>query len=533
MALRDYSMNFKSDRVSDFISEQLPSFVRQGGPDFVNFIESYYRFLESKILEVIVSSEESIYGDVSVGEGVASVHCLMQSDRLSYLGEGTTNLPLLELTAYRKYEYVMTDAVGYEVGESVIEQYANTTPTGASGRILSWDSDTKTLAITLPEGFFDVGNVLCGANTGASTSIVSTDHELTRPAKIVGTSLGSIDIDNETVGYDVPRKKLIVNHIAGSVERFLQSGEAGELFNKTLLDAISESTVSLPTIYNFTEVETPIYAMNNMFNYGDIDYAFNNLLFAGADYHTLMLKELMANWPQTFSSPTEEISKAIIGRNIKDFYRSKGTEDSMKFIFRILFGEEATVFKPADKILSLNDGRWVINYTLVVVKDAEDDILSAENRVIYSVANSDYFAYVESVEESGSNAILTLSQVFGDFEFGDSISGTLESGETFECSIVTSLAQIEEYTNTRGILNGGQQAHVPSGHTSWDEDDMEALALEEADLDSSDRVQDSNYYQLFSYVIRSSVDESNYDQLSETLKKLVHPAGFKLFLEKI
>ncbi len=464
---------------------------------------------------------------MSVGEGVASVHCLMQSDGLSYLGEGTANLPLLELSAYRKYEYVMTDAVGYVVGESVIEQYANTTPTGASGRILSWDSDTKTLAITLPEGFFNVGNVLCGAITRASTSIVSTDHELIRPAKIVGT------IDSETVGYGIPRKKLIVNHIAGSVERFLQSDEPGELFNKTLLDAISESTVSLPAIYNFTEVETPIYAMNNMFNYGDIDYAFNNLLFSGADYYTLMMKELMTNWPQTFASPTEEISKAIIGRNIKDFYRSKGTEDSIKFIFRILFGEEATVFKPADKILSLNDGRWVINYTLVVVKDAEDDILSAENRVIYSVANSDYFAYVESVEESGSNAILTLSQVFGDFEFGDSISGTLESGETFECSIVTSLAQIEEYTNTRGILNGGQQAPVPSGHTSWDEDGMEALALEEADLDSSDRVQDSNYYQLFSYVIRSRVDESNYDQMSETLKKLVHPAGFKLFLEKI
>jgi hypothetical protein len=543
MAFRDYSMNFKSDRISDFIAEQLPAFVRMSGEDFVSFLEAYYRFLESKILEVIVSSEEAMYGDIDVGEAVSSVHCLMANARdtsntlydgaVTYIGNGDDNDPLMELTSYRKYEYSMTNSVAFEVGETVIEKYANNELTGASGEVKEWNSSTKILKITAPEGFFANNNILVGSDSLVSSPIIRTYHELIRPSKIVGTSLGSIDLDNETVAVDIPRKKLIVNHLAGSIERFLQSGEAGELFNKTLLDAISDSDASLPTIYNFTEVETPIYAMNNMFNFGDIDYAFNNSLFLGADYYSYMAKELMANWPQTLASPTEEVSKAIIGRNIKDFYRSKGTEDSIKFIFRVLFGEEATIFKPSEKIFSLNDGRWSTDWILVVEKDVEEDILLADNRLIYSSANTEHYAYVESITEDGDNAILTLSQLFGDFECGGSINGTLISGETFSCPIVTSAVQTTAYASTRGILNGGQQAPVPGGHLDWNEDGMEALALEVSDLDSSDRVQDSDYYQLFSYVIRSRVDEGEYDQLRETIKQLAHPAGFKLFLEKI
>lgn len=68
--------------------------------------------------------------------------------------------------------------------------------------------------------------------------------------------------------------------------------------------------------------------------------------------------------------PTEAITdKAVLVKNIKDFYRARGTEKSVVFLLRILFGEEAsnTIFYyPKRDILRVSDGKWYVEKSLRV-----------------------------------------------------------------------------------------------------------------------------------------------------------------------
>lgn len=49
-------------------------------------------------------------------------------------------------------------------------------------------------------------------------------------------------------------------------------------------------------------------------------------------------------------------------RNAKEFYTSKGTEKSLKFLFRLLFNEEVFVDYPGKYVLRASDGRWHQDY---------------------------------------------------------------------------------------------------------------------------------------------------------------------------
>ena len=45
-------------------------------------------------------------------------------------------------------------------------------------------------------------------------------------------------------------------------------------------------------------------------------------------------------------------------RQIKDFYRTKGTEEAYKILFKVLFGSEVNIIKPSDFLLKPSDGDY-------------------------------------------------------------------------------------------------------------------------------------------------------------------------------
>ena len=45
-------------------------------------------------------------------------------------------------------------------------------------------------------------------------------------------------------------------------------------------------------------------------------------------------------------------------RQIKDFYRTKGTEETYKILFKVLFGSEVNIIKPSDFLLKPSDGDY-------------------------------------------------------------------------------------------------------------------------------------------------------------------------------
>jgi hypothetical protein len=86
--------------------------------------------------------------------------------------------------------------------------------------------------------------------------------------------------------------------------------------------------------------------ITNLLNYRDID---NTL-----DIFEDSFKERFLNqFPEALAANVD-----ILVKNIRTFYKSKGTEDSFKFIFSVLFNSDMTIFYPKTKILKASDGVW-------------------------------------------------------------------------------------------------------------------------------------------------------------------------------
>ena len=49
---------------------------------------------------------------------------------------------------------------------------------------------------------------------------------------------------------------------------------------------------------------------------------------------------------------------------INEFYRAKGTPNSLKFLFRALYNEEIDIYYPKEDILKASDGKWILPLAL-------------------------------------------------------------------------------------------------------------------------------------------------------------------------
>jgi hypothetical protein len=72
------------------------------------------------------------------------------------------------------------------------------------------------------------------------------------------------------------------------------------------------------------------------------------------------------------SLPLDVIAdKRILAKTIRNFYQSKGTLDSYKFLFRIIYDEDVEVSYPADQMLKVSDGDWQIDRYIVIPSNEE------------------------------------------------------------------------------------------------------------------------------------------------------------------
>lgn len=58
--------------------------------------------------------------------------------------------------------------------------------------------------------------------------------------------------------------------------------------------------------------------------------------------------------------------KSFLIKNLLPLYRSKGSEQSFKFLFRLIFGEEIQISYPRDNILIASDGKWTVEKSIKI-----------------------------------------------------------------------------------------------------------------------------------------------------------------------
>ncbi len=86
----------------------------------------------------------------------------------------------------------------------------------------------------------------------------------------------------------------------------------------------------------------------------------------------LFIREFFGKLKTTFASGFEnrklssDIDQVKFIRQVKDFYRTKGTEESYRILFRVLYGQEVNIIKPSDFLIKPSDADYGFAQDFVV-----------------------------------------------------------------------------------------------------------------------------------------------------------------------
>ena len=155
------------------------------------------------------------------------------------------------------------------------------------------------------------------------------------------------------------------------------------------------------------------------------------------------------------------INKRYLLKHILDVYRSKGTIQCYKLLFKLIYNEDIDVYLPGRDILKPSDGTWIEpKYLEVSSNDKVKDYIG--KRIVGASSNT--VATVESfiVEPVNQNILSTvyisnISPQGGAFIEGEKI--VLE-GQTSNTDAVSTAPTILGSFNTLNIINGGADFSV-------------------------------------------------------------------------
>jgi hypothetical protein len=173
--------------------------------------------------------------------------------------------------------------------------------------------------------------------------------------------------------------------------------------------------------YEFLEQEGGLVDISkNVLSYRDIDQSIG--IFE-QKLHDTFLKLI----PEDIQA-----DKTLLLKHIKDFYRARGTEKSIRFLLNLLFGEQnAEFYYPKKDVLRASDGKWFIQKSLRVFDTYVNGVL---DETLVGLTN-----FVgRSLTGNTSGATATVERVDKFYEKGTAVEelilidilGTFENGET-------------------------------------------------------------------------------------------------------
>ena len=226
------------DKISNLINQQVPEFVLEQHPKFLEFVKSYYSFMESA--ELVVTSVETTDGILLETETNQNNDLILDGSRIdtdrTQLDAG--DKILLESTAFGKFTR----------GETITGQTSNATAT-----VLGEDLDNGRLFISAQDKFV-IGETVLGNSSNASAIInnykpnpVTNIQELLNfrdPDKVISNFLTKfrnefLNTLPETLDDGIDKRKLIKN--VKSLYQAKGTNRGHELFFKLLFGLKSET----------------------------------------------------------------------------------------------------------------------------------------------------------------------------------------------------------------------------------------------------------------------------------------------------
>lgn len=179
--------------------------------------------------------------------------------------------------------------------------------------------------------------------------------------------------------------------------------------------------------------------IKNVQSYSDIDQTIDPY---AQQFYDQFLKLIPTNVSDRNYTRAVGVDKPLIIKHIKDFYRARGTEKSIRFLLRVLFDQEASFYYPKVDVLKTSDGKWLIEKSIrvrdvkingVATTDVDDILKFTSKNILGNTSNAR--AIVETVDVyylKGSPVYeLKVSNQIRNFESSESIFTTFsEEGTT-------------------------------------------------------------------------------------------------------
>ena len=148
-----------------------------------------------------------------------------------------------------------------------------------------------------------------------------------------------------------------------------------------------------------------------MFEISDIDASLDEFI-------SHFKSTYLADFP--FNTTTND---RFLVKHIVDYYRTKGTEQSVELLMKLLYNEDVSIYYPGQDVLRASDSDWYKPYYLeVTISDRNAGFLNKEITGVKSGAK----AFVESIVRKRVNGkvfdVLYLSNVRGTFNTNERVS---------------------------------------------------------------------------------------------------------------
>ena len=234
------------------------------------------------------------------------------------------------------------------------------------------------------------------------------------------------------------------------------------------------------------------FYLNSLDIQRDIDHVEEALL-------TELQNEIGVAVPRDFAADPRTFYKHLI-----EFYRSRGTPESITSFFRIIYDDEVETYFPFVDVLNPSDGKWT---------DQTADIIA--DRTKFTPSNTFTISGTPTVTPANNDdsqpALFDDDVVF--------VNNTFQTpGTDYVETVYSDTTTKYKLTFTSALTNGDIVRTYPKG------------LFTNADGFLSDKkfIQDSYYYQQFSYVLKTGKNVSDW---KNAFTRLVHPAGFIFFGE--
>lgn len=163
--------------------------------------------------------------------------------------------------------------------------------------------------------------------------------------------------------------------------------------------------------------------------------------------------DYLAAFPEKFLKG--EIDKRTLIKNIGDFYRTKGTERSIRFLFTTIISrnpnEKVSVYAPKDYTLKASTSDWVSKYAVNV------NVISGniKDLIGYRIEQGPNSAVVDNVE--GNSLILAPETIIGEFEIASKTRLRRQFPSTFSKGDKITVFSTQGFPQEGKLFIGGKE----------------------------------------------------------------------------